>query len=393
MTLESSENVATEEPGQDRVPARGSLAITEKELEAASLTPDCIVQDYLYADLAQIVAPGGTGKTTAGLFEMICIVLGKPLWGLQVKKPGWCLIVTAEDQRERLVARTREIMAAMELGELERKRVMTSLSIWDVTGEQLKLTYSCDGNLKLTTLADDIVEAYQADPPVVVLFDPLVSFGVSEQAVNDNEQALVTAARRIIRGLNCCVRYVHHTGQANAREKNLDQYSGRGGSAMPDGSRMTCVLMPWDADDTKRKPPPGCKPDKRSSITILARAKLSYSKPNLPLIWIKRTGFRFEHYVEFAVTPEQRASAQVEQLFRFLTHELTQDRRYTRRQLDDVTNTIGMTRAELRAALTALQVDHRVIDEELPKEDRQGSRKTYLQPVNRAEVSGAVGDE
>lgn len=82
----------------------------------------------------------------------------------------------------------------------------------------------------LTRLADDLGRAYRDDRPAVVTFDPVVSFGASENAVNDNEQALITSARRIVRTLDYCVRFVHHTGKANTRAATLDQYSsGRGG--------------------------------------------------------------------------------------------------------------------------------------------------------------------
>lgn len=376
---------------EPRVPPRSRLAITTEELEGASLTPRCIVESHTYADLAQIVAPGGTGKTTLLLHELICIAIARPVWGLKVKKPGWSLIVTAEDQRERLVARTREIMDAMGLSPMERKRVVSDLAIWDVTGKQMKLVYARDGNLQLTTLADEIVDTYRDDPPVIVLFDPLVSFGAAEEQVNDNEQALVTAARRIIRGLGCCVRYVHHTGKGNARDKVLDQYGGRGGSALPDGSRMTFVLQTWEHGD-RLQPPPGCKPDKHSSITVLARPKLSYAPPNLPLIWIKRTGFRFEHFIDFEVTPEQKTAARAAQLHQFLSWELSQDRRYTRRQLDDCTAKLGMTRAEMREALTELQVSGHVRDEDLPKSLRHGRRQTFICPAECADGSGAIGE-
>jgi hypothetical protein len=129
------------------------------------------------------------------------------------------------------------------------------------------------------------VERYQADPPAVVAFDPLVSFGASEGMVNDNENGIVTAARRIVRGLHCCVRVIHHTGKGNARGGTLDQYSGRGGSALPDGSRMTTVLQAWSPEDgSGLHPPPGCRAGPEASITVMNRAKLSYAPPNLPRI-------------------------------------------------------------------------------------------------------------
>ncbi|MEA1052701.1 hypothetical protein U5801_23235, partial [Lamprobacter modestohalophilus] len=40
-------------------------------------------------------------------------------------------------------------------------------------------------------------------------------------------------------------------------------------------------------------------------IMILARAKLSYAPPNLPELWIKRTGYAFESFVELKRSPEE----------------------------------------------------------------------------------------
>jgi hypothetical protein len=376
------------------VPARSALVATEEELAAAHLTPRCIVDQLLYADVAQIVAPGATGKTTLLLYMALRIALGEPLFGLRVVSPGSTLIVTAEDQRERLLARLREIMALLPLAPEERATVLASILIWDVTGLGLKLTEARDGNLQLTPLADDISATYANDPPAIVVFDPLVSFGVSEQAVNDNEQALVTAARRMVRALECCVLVIHHTGKANARGGTLDQYSGRGGSALADGSRMTMVLQTWKPGDGDLRPPPTCNPDKESHISVLARAKLSYAPPNLPIIWIKRTGFSFEHYYALEVTPEEARQARADQIERFLISELGIGRRYTNRDLEGSLDRLdGMKRDQLRAAITDLRVMGRVVDMDLPVKERKGVRKTYLHPSYCAEPSGAIGEE
>ena len=66
------------------------LFISNEEWNQSKLTPDCIVEDYLFSDVGTYSAPGGTGKTTLCLYEYIHIVLGRSLYGLEVRKPGWC---------------------------------------------------------------------------------------------------------------------------------------------------------------------------------------------------------------------------------------------------------------------------------------------------------------
>jgi hypothetical protein len=261
--------------GKDDPPTYESMTFSEEELEGFRMSPKCIVQDYLYANLAVLAATGGTGKTSLVLHESICIALGLDVWGNAVVNRGRIVIITAEDDRELMGARLRATMDAMGLSDEERRLALSMIHVWDVSGEMRKLIAFDGNNIVLTNLAAKIIKAYEYEPPAVIVFDPLVSFGCSEQAVNDNEQNLVVAARKIIRGLGCCVRFVHHVSKQNARDKTTDQHSMRGGSALPDGSRMVAILTPGD-DDT----------------LVLTRAKLSYSKPQQP-IYIRRNGYAF----------------------------------------------------------------------------------------------------
>ena len=385
--------VGPEEADRIRPPAPAALIATEEELSAARLSPRCIVRHLVYADVAVLVAPGGAGKTTLSIFEAVHVALGWPVWGLPVEAPGWTLFVTAEDRREQFLARLREILDALDLSPKDRTCALRGVRVWDVTGQAVKLIRAADGNIRLTTLADDIVETYATDPPAVVNFDPLVSFGASEGMVNDNEQGLITAARRIVRGLDCCVKLTHHTGKANAREGTLDQYSGRGGSALADGSRMLTVLGAWDAEAPgHRQPPSGCHPAPEASIAILARAKLSYAPPNLPLIWVRRVGFGYEHFTEGPrLSPEAQRSAHSDQVERFLLSEIKRDRRHTQNSLEDSADILNLNRKAIRAALNELKVSGRVMDAPLPKEDRHGRRTTYLFPLSQcAAADGAL---
>ena len=363
-------------------PTRMSLAIGDDELRGAELTPKCIVEKHLYADLAQRVAPGGTGKTTLSLWEAVHIVLGLDLYGCKVVTPGWVLIVTAEDRRERLIARLRRIMDDMNLDSRQRRAVQQGIAIWDVTGEHAKLVQEEDGNLLPTPLADHIIAAYQGNPPVLVEFDPLVSFGASESRINDNEQALVQAARRVVNGLDCCVRYVHHTGKANAEKKSIDQYAGRGGSALADGSRMTAVLQSWTPRDPGQRPPAQLRLTPESSVMLYARPKLSYAPPNLPLIWIKREGFRFEWAEHLQRSDKEIRAEQAEQILRFLASEIRLERFHTKTSLRSQTTALSMSQHQIRDALDELVIANRLVTQPLPKQYRHGGRKEYLCPAD-----------
>ena len=178
-------------------------------------------------------------------------------------------------------------------------------------------------------------------------------FGAGERIVNDNEHSLILAARRIVRGLGCCVRLICHVGKENARSGSLDQYASRGGSALSDGARMVAVLRSWDpeAADDKLIPPPGSRSAPVRQVIVLARPKLSYAPPQ-PLIWITRRGYAFEHFTAARADPEAEARARADQLERFLISALASGLRYTRNTLTDTG--VIKPRDKLRAALSAL---------------------------------------
>ena len=356
-------------------------------MRAARLHPRCIVEYQLYADLAVMNAEGGTGKTTLLLYEAIHIALRRDLWGCRVLNPGRTLFITAEDGEELLQARLREVMTALNLTDYERQKVCENVMFWDVTGSLVRLAeLDARGNLQLTALADRIVETYRDAGLVQVIFDPAISFSPGERIVNDGEQAIVTACRRIIRGLNCCVRLIHHSGQSNAREGAIDQYAGRGGTALPDGARMVTILA--SANRVKLARPEGFDLQPGESGFVMARAKLSYAPPQ-PNIWIRRRGWTFEYVIETPRNAEAVRDHDADKVAKFLTEEFHHGRRYTANTLEQSGKT-GLSRSRLRAALATLETNGRVTPRDLPLELRQGGRKVYLHPLNLASHSGEV---
>ncbi|MCC7325565.1 MAG: AAA family ATPase [Burkholderiales bacterium] len=322
--------------------------ITADEFTLAHTSPDCIVENYLFADVALIAAPGGVGKTTLLLYETAHIVLGLPLYGNTIHKPGPVLIVTAEDSRNMLVARLRHIADALQLDAGQIATVLRDVRIADVSGEAFKMTMVADDVVVPAPLVDVVIAQAITLRPVVVVLDPAVSFGIGEQRVNDAEQGLVEAARRIRNALGCCVRYVHHTGKGNAREKTTDQYTGRGGSALPDGCRMVAVLQPMTANEWQKAT--GASLIDGEQGMVLTRPKLSYCAPQ-PDILITRKGYAFTHTGRADPDPAADLEANCRQVFQLIETAIAKGEQPTQNSLE---SRKVMPMRDLRGAIAML---------------------------------------
>lgn len=356
-------------------------SITLDELHRARLTPRIVLDELLYADVRTRISGGGTGKTTLALFEAVTLALGRELWGRTPEGPRKTVIVTREDGREILVARLREIAYSMMLDPAELAQVTENVTVLDLTSEAFRLSRVIDDVVyPHTENIDALVAALQPWAPDWVIFDPLVSFGVGESRINDAEQGLIEAFRIIRNRLNCCVEGIHHSGKVNAQEKRLDQYAGRGGSALSDGCRMVCVMQPLDPQEWAQATGAALGPGETG--LVMALPKLSYTKSQQP-IFIKRTGYRFTQATVIKRTPEQSAAATTEQVLQFIRYEFDQGRRYSKADLENSLDKLQMGRAQLRSAITTLKVMGRVVYHEV-----KGKAGSHYEPLMLATGAG-----
>jgi len=370
------ENVGTDDKTPPPVPP-----ITLEELNRARLTPRVILRDLLYADVRTRISAGGAGKTTLALFEAVTLALGRQLYGRVPSRPCRTVIVTREDSREILVARLREIMQAMDLEPGELLLVLERILVIDKSGEAFRLSQViADVVVPHHGSIIELIEMLAEWAPDWIIFDPLVSFGVGESRVNDAEQGLIEAFRILRNRLDCCVEGIHHSGKANAREKTLDQYSGRGGSALADGSRMVVVMQPLNAGEWLQETGSRLLDDENG--IVMALPKLSYAKPQ-DSIFIRRKGYAFVVERVQRRTPEQAKRETADQVLRFLVSEYQQDRRYCMKDLENSVDQMNLTRAEVRAALTTLKVSGRVIYVEV-----KGKSGSHFAPVTLADDDG-----
>lgn len=306
--------------------------IREDEWWEARSTPPAIVERWFYEDVGCFIAPGGTGKTTLLLFQVLHIVLDRELFGHAVIAPGPVVILTAEDNRETLVARLRQMCAEMGLTEQEVRRVREDVIITDVSGKGIKLTTVTKDVVMPSAHLDRLVVELGVLCPSLLIVDPMVSFGVGESRVNDAEQGMIDAARRIRNTARCAVIYVHHTGKENARNGTTDQYSGRGGSALADGSRMVHVLKRVTNDEWAQAT--GDVLGEEDAGFLLARPKMTWCPPQ-PDIYLKRQGYTFTHFDHIGETEGVKRVNQLadDKVWEFLRDEWRRGAKHTQNTL------------------------------------------------------------
>jgi len=350
--------------------------ITKEEWYSARSSPPPIVEQWFYEDVGVFVAPGGTGKTTLLLFQVIHIVLGRALFGHEVLAPGPVVILTAEDNRETLVARLRLMCGEMGLTEDEMRSVREDVIITDVSGLGIKLTTVTKDVVMPSASLDKLVVEVGALSPSLLVVDPMVSFGVGESRVNDAEQGLIDAARRIRNVARCCVLYVHHTGKQNARDKTTDQYSGRGGSALSDGARMIHVLQRMTADEWTSVT--GDVLEDEDTGFVLARPKLTWCPPQ-PDIYLKRHRYTFTRYDHVGETEGARKVNQIadDKVWHFLRDEWLAGRRHTQNTLQDARL---LPQKATRQAVQRLLAQNR-LGKEPSFDGGRGGAHHYLRPI------------
>jgi RecA-family ATPase len=350
--------------------------ISEDEWNSARANQPPIVDRWFYEDVGIFVAPGGTGKTTLLLFQVIHIVLGRELFGHEIMAPGPVVIMTAEDSRETLVARLRQMCAQMRLTPGEVRTVREEVIITDVSGRGIKLTTVDKDVVMPSRQLDRLIVQIGVLQPSLLIIDPLVSFGVGESRVNDAEQGMIDAARRIRNTAKCGVLYVHHTGKENARNKTTDQYSGRGGSALADGSRMVHVLQRLNPDDWTEATGDELQGDDVGFV--LARPKMTWCPPQ-PDIYLKRHGYlfsRFDHIGETAGV-SVAVSITANKVWQFLKDEFLRGTKHTQNSL---VKAKVASQPATRHAVERLIADGRLAYEDMGHGGRGGARH-YLRPI------------
>lgn len=340
-----------------------------------------IIERVMPVTNGALFAPGGIGKTTLTIREAIHIVLGRDIWLRRVLRPGPVLFLTGEDSREDFALRLHRLADAMQLSPLERKQVAAGIFVEDVSHCVARLAeLDRSGNIVMTSRVDEISRLYSKEGLAVVNIDPMVYFGAGERLVNDAEAVMTQVAKRLSGELNAHVRLVHHTGKAVAREGIADQYSGRGGSALSDGSRQVMQLL--EGADKKWRLP--AEAEKLMGLGYQALRvhfhKISYA-PHLPEpVWLLRAGWKFFEFDSPAPDGAAALAADTRRIQHFLREHLARGIYLSRTALEEACTEVGLAKRRIHTLVSMGLQTGEIIEMEIPADKRRGGLVNHLVP-------------
>jgi hypothetical protein len=328
-----------------------------------------------------LVAPGGVGKTTLTIFEAINIILARDVWHRRVLRPGPVLFITGEDARDDFQSRLYWLADAMNLSATERKQVAQSIFIEDVSTRITRLAeLNSAGNIVMTPYVDELCKLYSGEGLAMVNIDPMVYFGAGERLTNDGEAVMCQVAKRLSHELNAHVRLIHHTGKAIARDGIADQYAGRGGSALADGSRQVMQILEGPSKEWPLPTLAAPLVALRYQALRVHFHKVSYAaRPPTP-IWLLRSRWKF---IEFdGAVPDEGLARRTDMrlLYGYLKSKLDDGIHHSRSSLEESCSTIGLSKRRIRELVNESLQTGELVEIELPQDQKRGKLKAYLAP-------------
>ena len=198
------------------------------------------------ASVAVMAGVGGTAKTTLAIQASIHGTLGLKLGTIQVGKFSSLMFLgeeTADERDRRFGALSVGLSAA------DRAAIEKNVYCHGAAGDDLRLTFMCDGNVQESTLVDQIIDlakqhASQADYPVgLIVLDHARLVMAGDPLSADHVTALLRGLTRIAVETGAAVLLLAHSPKSTySKEGEADPSEVFGSGAFVDHTRSAFVL-------------------------------------------------------------------------------------------------------------------------------------------------------
>ena len=264
------------------------LADTLVRFDPGQLQTPPAPREYLWAPrvpagrVTVLVGAGGTSKTGMAVSLAVATALGESLFGDATTR-GRVVYLTAEDRADDLQRHLYELTRGRTPADLQT--IADNFMAHDVVGRDFKLVRAIEGAPAVTAQAQELAESCRSNGAALCIVDTASRVNGADEG-NEALARLIEACELVSRDAGCAVLLAHHTGKQQMRDNVVDQYGGRGGTALSDNARS--VLQLTVAKDTRKIPV-------ADAATLAADGRLltlSHTKANLsaraPDLYLRR---------------------------------------------------------------------------------------------------------
>lgn len=210
---------------------------------------DFLFPGFRMGRVGGLVSAGGIGKSMLALelaVAIACPLKEANLLGLEIPSHGRVLYLSGEDDIEEFQNRMHSIHKILELsgkGDEIAAHLQQNLEIVDLE--------ECPRDF----LEHAVFEKFNiwAKGVRLVIIDTLSMFHSGDENSNKEMAKLVSLFKLLAKRNGCCVLYLHHTSKGMAKDNRQDeQQSTRGASALVDNCRMICYLAGMSKEEYGR---------------------------------------------------------------------------------------------------------------------------------------------
>lgn len=229
------------------------------------------------------VAPGGVGKSTLTILELLSVASGKELSGSKVHKPGAVWLYNAEDPIDEL---RRRVTAACMLHDIP----ISSMRNFHITsGQDHPLSLVRDtprtGLQVNEGMVQKIIKYIRDNGIRVMVLDPFVR----THQVNENDNGAVDHVARTLSRIagetGCAVHVVHHTRKKGPNGADGDMDSARGASSLVSAARISYTMGTMSEKDA---PKWGIPKERHRWYARLDDSKANMSPPGEAVNWFEK---------------------------------------------------------------------------------------------------------
>ncbi len=204
-------------------------------------------RQFIRKFVSATVAPGGIGKSSLEIAEVLAMVSGKTLLGVAPDELLRVWFYNLEDPREEI---ERRVQAAAIQFNLTADDIGDRMYLDCGRDQPLVIAMTLRNNTVINRpVVDAIVAEIIARKIDVLIVDPFVSCHKVQENDNSAYDMIVKEWGRVADLGNCAIELVHHARKSSGNDTEITVESSRGGKSLTDACRMVRTINPMTKDE------------------------------------------------------------------------------------------------------------------------------------------------